>query len=243
MEKMSKILFKSAFTLIVVSISICLAAEKKINNLKDSPLNEYPVFGIDISHHQKNVNWDKVKNEGVQFAFLKATEGGSFKDKQFLINVENAKKANIDIGAYHYFTFCKSAEEQFANFSESIDSITMNFPPVIDLEFIGNCKLSVPEDTIRARIDALSTMLENKYGRKPVYYSTYDFINHFYSNEKIENPIWIKDISGKPRLMNGNEIVFWQFTNEGVIDGITGNVDINVFWGNSEDYMQFKIKR
>lgn len=223
-------------------IFVCLAIENSLFGLHYPFLKDYQVIGVDVSHHQKDIDWSKIKKEGVQFAFIKATEGANFKDKSFLINVKNAKKENIDIGAYHFFTFCKSAEEQFVNFNESINAIALDLPPVIDFEFVGNCTLNITKDEVRAKIDSLSVMLEKKYLRKPIYYFTYKFINYFYQNEKIKNPIWIRDIDKKPTLMNGNQIVFWQFSNRGKIEGIRNSIDFNVFWGSKEDYKKFKDK-
>lgn len=234
---------KKAFTLIL-SLSLFLIIvfflfEKGYVRLNYPSSKDFPVLGVDVSHHQNEIDWSKLKKRGVRFAFIKATEGGTFKDENFLINVNNAKKENIDIGAYHFFTFCKSAEEQFLNFNESINSIVLDLPPVIDLEFGGNCNLKISKDEVRAKIDSLSRMLEQKHSCKPVYYFTYEFLDHFYKNEKIENPIWIRDIYKKPKQIRGNTFVLWQFANRGRMSGVTTPVDLNVFWGGEDEYREF----
>ncbi len=105
-------------------------------------LNEFPVQGIDISHHQNKIDWQKLSQEKdqVQFVFIKATEGGDFKDTQFQSYLQRANEYSIPAGAYHFFTFCRSGKEQADHFIQTVAGHNMLLPPVIDLEFGGNCK-------------------------------------------------------------------------------------------------------
>jgi GH25 family lysozyme M1 (1,4-beta-N-acetylmuramidase) len=72
--------------------------------------------GIDVSHHQGEVNWHAVAEAGISFAFAKATEGATFVDPQFLRNWALIKDAGIVRGAYHFFRPSKPAESQVTNF-------------------------------------------------------------------------------------------------------------------------------
>jgi hypothetical protein len=65
---------------------------------------KYPIRGIDVSHHQRDIKWDAVKDSGIGFAYIKATEGADFKDKKFQENWAHANAAGIARGAYHFFT-------------------------------------------------------------------------------------------------------------------------------------------
>src|SRR3546814_10025509 len=67
--------------------------------------------GIDVSHHQGAIDWERVAADGVEFAYLKATEGGGFSDPRFVSNARGAKAAGIKVGAYHYYTPCASRSE------------------------------------------------------------------------------------------------------------------------------------
>src|SRR5690349_25115520 len=70
----------------------------------------YPYQGIDVSHHQGHIKWAKLPSQGVDFAYIKATEGSDHVDKRFLINWRAADRAGIDRGAYHFFGLCSSGQ-------------------------------------------------------------------------------------------------------------------------------------
>src|SRR4051812_45438591 len=97
----------------------------------------YPIRGIDVSHHQRDIDWAAVKASGISFAYIKATEGADFKDSKFSENWNNSNAAQIVRGAYHFFTFGTSGESQAANFIAAVSSDANMLPPAIDLEFSG----------------------------------------------------------------------------------------------------------
>src|SRR6476660_2447595 len=64
-------------------------------------------IGIDVSHHQGEIDWPRVASDGVRFAYIKASEGGTVPDHRFRENWVEAKKAGLRRGAYHFFTLCR----------------------------------------------------------------------------------------------------------------------------------------
>jgi lysozyme len=80
----------------------------------------FPIRGIDVSHHQGAIDWTAVKAARVEFAFIKASEGGDFRDREFARNWEAARKAGVVRGAYHFFTFCTPGLAQADNFVATI---------------------------------------------------------------------------------------------------------------------------
>ena len=66
---------------------------------------DYPVRGVDLSYYQGNIDWDVLASQGVDFCFIKATEGIDHNDSQFAQNWETAQSAQIYVGAYHFFRF------------------------------------------------------------------------------------------------------------------------------------------
>src|SRR6476620_6575337 len=80
----------------------------------------YGVIGIDVSNHQGDIDWSALAGSNVAFAYIKATEGGDFRDKRFQLNWEGAKKAGITRGAYHFFTQCRPGAEQAKNFIATV---------------------------------------------------------------------------------------------------------------------------
>lgn len=101
--------------------------------------SKYEIHGIDISHHQNNIDWDEVKamkdqNVKVGFSFIKATEGIGRVDNMFRKNWYNSKKSGLPRGAYHFFISSKIGKAQAANFIETVQLDKGDMPPVLDIE-------------------------------------------------------------------------------------------------------------
>ncbi len=96
-------------------------------------------FGIDVSSHQGSIDWQRVARDGIDFVYIKASEGGDAADARFRANWDGATSAGIEPGAYHFFTLCRSGADQAANFLESVPADRHALAPAVDLEFDGNC--------------------------------------------------------------------------------------------------------
>lgn len=199
-------------------------------------LKQYPIQGIDVSNHQKVIDWSKLDNQRVRFAFIKATEGGDFKDKSFDRNWKDAKEQGIIVGAYHFFTFCRSGSEQAQNFIESVPKDDSMLPPAIDLEYSGNCKLIKSKEELLYDIRVFMQIIENHYSKRMVIYVLDDFYREFLDGEFPDNYYWLRDVYGKPRPDHGYDWDFWQHSNRGRMQGIDGFVDLNVFRGSEDDF-------
>ena len=200
---------------------------------------EYPIRGIDISHHQDIIDWDVLKRSDLDFAFIKATEGGDHKDTQFRRNWERAGDIGLIRGAYHFFTFCKPGHEQALNFIQSVPVDKNALPPAIDLEFGGNCKARPSKEEVQQEINVFAKLVEQRYGKTPIIYTTNDSYIAFLEGENLGYPIWIRDIYSEPKLPDGAKWDFWQFANRGRLHGINGFVDLNVYNGSSEEFQNF----
>ncbi|MCW5953083.1 MAG: lysozyme, partial [Propionibacteriaceae bacterium] len=66
---------------------------------------QYPVWGVDVSRYQGEIDWPVLAAQGIEFAFIKATEGSSYVDPRFAANLEGASAAGLRAGAYHFFSF------------------------------------------------------------------------------------------------------------------------------------------
>lgn len=73
-------------------------------------------YGIDVSSHQNNIDWSSVRRGGIDFAFIKATEGGDFVDDHFATNWAGSAAAGLKHGAYHFLTLCRPGADQADNF-------------------------------------------------------------------------------------------------------------------------------
>jgi len=77
----------------------------------------FPVWGVDVSHHQGHIDWARVAREPhLAFAYIKASEGSDWTDSRFRDNASSARAAGLRVGAYHFFGFCSSGREQAAHF-------------------------------------------------------------------------------------------------------------------------------
>ncbi len=204
--------------------------------------NEYPIQWIDVSHHQNDIDWKKVKQAGITFAFIKATEWDNFKDNRFLENWKEAKENGVDVGAYHFFNFCVDGKLQAKNYIKSVPKEANILPPVIDLEYDGSCGNG--EDKTAKQIVEDIKIIEQKfhkyYGKKPIFYVTKEFYEAFLIGKFPENPLWYRSIFHSPRIKDKRKWTFWQFANRWHLDWISGFVDLNVFYGTKQECQQFK---
>ncbi|MEN8907984.1 MAG: GH25 family lysozyme, partial [Clostridiales bacterium] len=193
---------------------------------------------IDISNHQKNIDWESIsKKESIYFAFIKATEGESYKDKYFKYNWEKSLKVGIYRGAYHYYISSSTGENQAKNFIEVVPKESGSLPPVVDIEEDG---LSVEE--FDKELGNFNKILEETYGQKPIIYTVSNLYEKYIKGKYKDNPIWIRDIV-KPPNNDKIEWQFWQYSNRGHISGIDSYVDLNVFNGDENDFKTLiKIK-
>jgi lysozyme len=203
----------------------------------ESPFaHRYSVRGIDVSHHQGNIIWESVIQDDVQFVFIKATEGGDWKDPRFHDNWNGAAKANLRRGAYHFFTFCRGGAEQADNFIATVPLDIDALPPVIDLEFGGNCKDFPDNDVVIRELDIFTDRVEAHYGKPPIVYVTAEAHEIYLADlEPLRWPIWYRSLMVEPDLSGGGVWTYWQYSNRGRVDGIQGPVDLNVFRGTLDD--------
>ncbi|MFP4013383.1 MAG: GH25 family lysozyme [Chitinispirillaceae bacterium] len=202
----------------------------------------FPVRGIDVSHHQKSIDWAKVSHSGIHFAYIKATEGKDFRDTLFEHNWRESGKAGVKRGAYHFFTFRSSGRDQARHIIDVVPKEEGTLPPAIDLEFGGNSR-NIPSRTdLAVELKECLRMLESHYGVKPVIYATYEAYEEYLTGEYHQYPLWIRDIFRKPDLKDGRNWVIWQYSNRGRMKGIPVYVDQNVFRGSRQELEEIVLQ-
>jgi lysozyme len=182
-------------------------------------------YGIDVSHHQGRINWDSVAADGISFVYIKATEGGDFTDPRFRQNWEGAAEAGLARGAYHFFTLCRSGDVQAQNFLNTVPQKTEALPPAVDLEISGNCSERPDSLTVRREIDEFLRIVEAATGRTVVLYVGDDFEDLYPVRRALGRPLWQLEFMRRPR---GEDWVIWQVGGFAHVDGIDGNVDLDV---------------
>jgi lysozyme len=187
----------------------------------------FPRQGIDVSHHQGRIDWRELPAQGVDFAYLKATEGGDHKDSRFAENWSGARDAGIKRGAYHFFTLCRSGAAQAANFIDSVPLDVEALPPAVDLEYLGNCASRVSPDAFHAELATFIERVEAHYQKPVLLYLTAEFDSSFGVSHRIDRPLWLRNLVFEPRFGDRPWQV-WQVSNFRRLAGIDGRVDWNV---------------
>lgn len=195
-------------------------------------LSRFEVNGIDVSHYQAHIAWDKVSQQDIDFVFVKATEGIELSDSLFSKNWDGLRDIGVHRGAYHFFRASAPTEEQALNFIRNVPLEEGDLPPVLDVEILDG--VSKPE--MLARMQKWLFMVEIAYGVKPIIYTNQKFYNANLSGYFPDYKLWIARYNSRePRLADGKRWSFWQYRDSGRIAGIQGKVDMNVYRGTLEE--------
>jgi lysozyme len=205
---------------------------------------DYPIHGIDVSKFQGDIDWSKVADSGVKFAWIKATEGGDRADERFQANWTGAKEAGIPRGAYHFVYWCRAPMEEMANFEQNAPVETDALPPVLDVEATPTsptCHRHLTEDGAIAEMKVMLEEMERHYGKRPIIYTTLDFYEAILSDGAFTDyPIWVRSTKYHPSVKYGSRAWrFWQYRSDGWIPGIRGKVDQDAFYGTREQWDAF----
>ena len=224
---------------LVIIFGIYIAFENGYLRFNYPGKKDFPIWGIDISHHQKNINWVELRKEKINFVIMKATEGVDYQDPDFSKNWNKSLAEGYETGAYHFYRLCKGGNEQAANYINTVPKSETGLPPFVDLEYGGNCQTDKSREEIKKDIYEFLETVKQHYGKTPVLYATDSFYKDYIENDYAEYGIWIRNIISRPKLENNRQWVFWQYANRGHLKGIEGFVDLNVFYGSEEEYRKF----
>lgn len=209
-------------------------------------------YGIDVSYHQEEIDWERARSDGVRFAFIRVArraslDGSLAVDIRAFENIEGAYGAGIPIGVYIY-SQAVSAEEAveeadyiLAAIEPYRDMITL--PVVMDYEFsdlsgnrgrLERANLSKRQGT-QVCLAFCRRVEENGY--TPMVYANETMLTHYLEAEAISDkyPIWLANHTFETSYEG--EYSYWQYTSRGRVDGIQGNVDLNVHYVRPEEDM------
>lgn len=182
---------------------------------------------IDVSHHQTRIDWAAVKADGVQGAFIKATEGGNSIDMKFSSNVEGSQRNGMKVGFYHYaHPELNAAETEAANFFRTVSGYKADFPHVLDVE--GNAA-HIGAEALTKWCKTWLQEVEKLTGHPAMIYTGGSFANSYLRSELSKWPLWIAHY-GVDKPMSNPTWSTWsvfQYTSSGKVAGIIGNVDVN----------------
>lgn len=205
--------------------------------------DKYPIRGVDVSSYQGIIDWQTLSAQKIDFAFIKATEGSSYTDEFFADNYKNALQTDLQVGAYHFFSYDSSGKTQAENFISAVEPVDGMLPPVIDVEFYGDKARNLPDRTevVRELTDMVRILTEH-YRQTPIIYATEKSYRLYIAEQFPDCDIWIRNVISKPTLSDGREWTFWQYTDRMKLEGYNGKerfIDMNVFYGGAEAFAAY----
>src|SRR5262245_40291778 len=198
----------------------------------------YDVIGVDVSNHQGDIDWPVLARTDIAFAYIKASEGGDFRDRRFRVNWDRTREAGLPRGAYHFFTQCRSGTDQAKNFIGLVPREPSALPPLLDVEHMGPCDSGPQVTNLVEEIATALKMLEGHYGRRPLLYVTSEFDAAYLQGHFAGETFWARSLVLPPRFRTQQWLI-WQYHNRGRRAGVSGPVDLNVFRGSRQQFEAF----
>lgn len=192
-------------------------------------------LGIDVSKWNGDIDWDKVKDDGIEFAMIRCGYRGSVtgalvEDPNFMKNIRGAKAAGLKVGIY-FFTQATNEIEAVEEASMVValcDGYEIDYPIVIDTEGAGgNGRADALDVETRTNIcKAFCETIENA-GYEAGVYASRSWYNQNLEVSKLDDyRIWLAEYRSTPLYSGYYDM--WQYTSKGSVDGIAGNVDLNI---------------
>lgn len=191
--------------------------------------------GIDVSQHNGEIDWEAVAADGIEFAMIRVgyrgyTEGEIYMDERFAENYAGAREAGLKVGVY-FFSQAVNAEEarEEAEFTlDALKGLKLDLPVAFDWETIGeeNARADdIDRDTLTACTLEFCRKVSKKFDAM-IYTNAYQGYYLLNLGELADYPIWFAGYAQTPIFYYRFDI--WQYTNEGAVAGIEGNVDVNL---------------
>lgn len=199
--------------------------------------------GIDVSSWQGDIDWEKVKNSGVEFAIIRTGYGRGASnqvDTKFKQNIKGAKEAKIKVGCYHY-SYAESPEDA-VNEAEFCLSILggegLDLPVYYDIE---DSSISSKHDKeVRTQMCISFCSKIQQAGYRAGVYSNKNWFDNYINYDELKNryTLWLAHYGAQNPSLDCD---IWQYSSTGKIDGISGNADLNyMFKDLSEEFIEDK---
>ena len=195
-------------------------------------------LGINVSKWNKNIDWNKVKADGVEFAFVRVGyrgygSGGLGSDEYADSNMKNAAAAGVKVGAYIFSQAIteKEAVEEADYILQKVKGYNITMPLVFDFEYYSGGRLEKANLSRRKQTDICLAFCERvkAAGYTPLVYANKSMLSSDLYAEEISSkyPIWLAHYTNKTNYTGAYD--YWQYSSTGTVNGISGNVDMN-YW-------------
>lgn len=232
--------YKGLLSAIVVSILLfCFSCQKSKTQGQTQP-ESFVMMGIDISHHNSVVSWEKLEQERVHFVYMKATEGTTHQDTHYTDSYSAIRLSAVKLGAYHFYSFGISGREQARHFIRISQLRAGDLVPAIDVEHSPTNPYSSDQQYIAKVIRELKELEDELYqhfGVHPLIYTNNNCYKLYVDGHFPKNPLWIVDLEKQPSADIPNWKI-WQYSHMGRVAGIKGNVDLNYYRYTSKEFSE-----
>ena len=195
------------------------------------------VLGVDVSSHQGDIDWEQVRDAGMEFAIIRIgyrgyTSGGIYEDEYARANLEAARAAGLKVGVYFYSQALDEGEarREAEHCIEFLDGQSLDLPVVFDWEYAGEDARSanITSDALMACTRAFCEAVEEAGYEAMIYFNPTLAESMLVLEELTEYPFWLAMYSDKMTWPYAVEM--WQYTATGSVPGIEGNADINLLF-------------
>ena len=197
------------------------------------------IHGIDVSKWQGNIDWEKVKADGYEFVIIRmgyrgyGETGELAMDEMFYKNIQGAQSAGLDVGVYFFSQAINEAEalEEAEFVLNALEGYELQFPIVYDPELIRDQPARTNDVTGEQFTKNTIVFCEaiQTAGYEPMIYSNMIWEAFLFDMTQLENyPFWYADYESVPQTPY--HFVMWQYSETGRVNGISGNVDLNILF-------------
>ena len=209
------------------------------NGISYNDENYRIVHGIDVSKWQGNINWEKVKADGYEFVIIRmgyrgySEAGGLAIDEMFYKNIQGAQAAGLNVGVYFFSQAINETEalEEAEFVLDALEGYELQYPIVYDPELIRDQPARTNDVTGEQFTKNTIVFCEaiQAAGYEPMIYSNMVWEAFLFDMTQLqEYPFWYADYEPIPQTPY--DFVIWQYSETGTVDGISGNVDLNIMF-------------
>lgn len=199
-------------------------------------------LGMDVSHHQRPIDWQQVAAAGYRYVFVRATYGSHRKDRRFAEHWDGAKAAGLLVSSYHFMRTTDPVDKQIDLWLEVLGDRALDLPLALDVENDPTPGDNAPmsraawTEWTHGCLDRLAAAGHTR----TIIYTAASFwnTNLLRSDRWAKHDLWVAHYTAaaQPRVpLDWSSWRFWQFTSKGAVPGATGNIDVNRFPGTEAD--------
>jgi lysozyme len=201
--------------------------------------------GIDISHYQGKINFNSIKNAGIQFVIIKVSEGIDIIDIMFQTNYQGAKDVGLPVGFYHFAHLSNNPIQEANLYLNTVNERNPDLWHVLDIENGSLDKNNFSKSYISDWSRKWLTAVQSATRKVPMIYTGASFARTYLESDLAIYPLWVAQYGANSPMSNPvwDTWTMFQYGEKGQVDGITENtVDLNEFNGNIQDYLNSLVE-